>query len=242
MPHSRSDQMWRLDALLPENFDHVFSAITLGVLFTTVADQRDVEKIPRIVRHIIHAPQLLLIPHRILFRGQLLVALHIRKSRTGVHAGPMTCMVRTHVPRPRSSHAESSQRNPVLIHLKTSHRIIPALEDIRLTRRLPTVAVTTKRMNHDRSLRLKLTRFLRHQSAVNKIQIRRRITPSVEPDPHRHLLFLTAPLQPLRDLHPVRLRATVDLGIEPQDLLPTPRHPWRLTEFQRLDSIPRFLQ
>ena len=234
--------MWRLDALFTENFNHVFSAITLGVLFTTVADQRNIEEIPCIVRHIIHAPQLLLIPHRILVRRQLLVTLHIRKTRTGVHTGPMTCMVRPHVPRSRASHAESSQRNPVLIHMKTSHRIIPALKNVGLTCRLPTVAIATKGVNHDRALRLKLTRLLRHQSAVNKTQIRRCIPPSVEPDPHRHLLSLTAPLQPLRDLHAVRLRAPVDLGVEAQDLLPTPHHPRRLTEFKRLDSIPRLLK
>ena len=186
--HAGADEMRRLDLFLRQHLHHVLRAIALGVQFATVADERDVEKVARVVRHIIHAPQRLLIPHGILVRRQLLVALHIRKAGPRMHAGPLIRVVRTKMPRTRSAHAEARQRDAVRVDVEALHCIVAAFENIRLACALPAVAVAAKGVNHDRPRWLELPRLAGLQLAVHEVQIRRGVTAAVQPDPHRRLL------------------------------------------------------
>ena len=64
-------------------------------------------------------------------------------------------------------------------------------------------------MNDHGSFRLKLTRLLRHETAVNKIQIRGGVATAMQPDPHWNLLFTD--LQSFRHLNAVGLWRVIDV-------------------------------
>ena len=153
-----------MQSFFAEHLDHVLRAVALRIHLTAVADERDVEEIPRIVRHVIHTPELLFIPDWILVRCELLVALHIRKSGSSVNTGPLIGIMRPKMPRSGTAHAEARQCDAIGVNVETLRGIIPAFKHIRLACALPTIAVTAKRVNHDGFRRLKLSRLLRHQA------------------------------------------------------------------------------
>ena len=181
-------------AIFSKHFSHVFSPVALGVDLTAVADEGHVLEVQRVVGHVIHAPQHLLIPGWQLVWRDFLVALHIDKSGSGMHAGPLIREVRADVPRTCSTHAEACKGDAIFIHVEACRGIIPRLKHICLARTFPAIAVATEGMDHNRALGLKLPRLLGHQSAVNEVQIGRRVAAPMQPDPHGHRLLALAEL------------------------------------------------
>ena len=111
--HAGADEVRRLEAFFREHFHHVFGAVALRILLAAVADERHIEKIARVVRHVVKAPQHLLIPHGILVGRELLVALHIGEAGTGMHAGPLIWIMRTEMPCACAAHAEAGDGNAI---------------------------------------------------------------------------------------------------------------------------------
>ena len=134
VPHARANQMRWVDALFAKHFHHVLGAVALGIELAAVADERDIQKIACVIGHIVDTPELLFIPDRILVGRELLIAFHIRETGSSVNAGPLVGVMRAEMPGSGSTHAETRERNPVLVHLETGDSIIAAFEDIDFAR------------------------------------------------------------------------------------------------------------
>jgi hypothetical protein len=146
----RGDDMSKGVADLGQFPFHQVGGGLLFVLRAGIGEERAVEEIPEVVRHIIDLPEGLLVVGRKTIGRQFVVFLGLGEAGTGMHAAEPVAVMDPEMPGPGTTHGETREDDAVGIYGIVGHDRRDRLEDIDLTRVFPTDALASEGVEDDR--------------------------------------------------------------------------------------------
>ena len=201
MRHLRADEALQFVPLGLERLGHDFAGRALRVDLAAVGDERDVEQVADVVRHVVLAPELLLVPGGVLLGLEVPVAGDVDEPRARVGRGEVVGVVGGQVPGAGAAHAEAHQHDAVGVDLVAMLDRRDRVEHVGLAGRLEAEALAAEGVQDDRPFGRDLP--LVRLAAADEVEVGVGVAPPVEPDVERDGL---GEVDVVGDFQPVRLR------------------------------------